>query len=99
MNAFVALTDYRWFNFLANLPKLEEVNFWQPGGGIQFKTIQPGELFLFKLHSPQNFIAGGGFFAHSSLLPVSLAWDAFGQANCTASLERNAGADRGPYPR
>jgi putative restriction endonuclease len=87
MNAFLAVTDYRWFTFLASLPKLEEINFWQPGGGIQFKAIQPGELFLFKLHSPQNFIAGGGFFAHSSLLPVSLAWDAFGQANGAATFE------------
>jgi putative restriction endonuclease len=87
MNAFLAVTDYRWFNFLASLPKLEEINFWQPGGGIQFKAIQPGELFLFKMHSPRNFIAGGGFFAHSSLLPVSLAWDAFGQANGAATFE------------
>ncbi len=88
MNAFVALTDYRWFTFLANLPKLEEINFWQPGGNRAFGAIQPNELFLFKLHSPREFIAGGGFFAHSSLLPVSLAWDAFGAANGAASLEQ-----------
>jgi putative restriction endonuclease len=88
MNAFVALTDYRWFTFLANLPKLEEINFWQPGGNRAFTAIHPNELFLFKLHSPREFIAGGGFFAHSSLLPVSLAWDAFGAANGAASLEK-----------
>jgi putative restriction endonuclease len=88
MNAFVALTDYRWFTFLANLPKLEEINFWQPGGNRAFGAIQPNELFLFKLHSPREFIAGGGFFAHSSLLPVSLAWDAFGNANGAVSLEQ-----------
>jgi putative restriction endonuclease len=87
MRAFLALTDYRWFTFLDSLPKLEEINFWQPGGSIVFKAIQPGELFLFKLHSPRNFIAGGGFFAHSSLLPLSLAWDAFGQANGAATFE------------
>jgi putative restriction endonuclease len=87
MNAFVALTDYRWFTFLASLPKLEEINFWQPGGASLFRAVQPGELFLFKLHSPRNFIAGGGFFAHSSLLPVSLAWDAFGTANGAATFE------------
>ncbi len=86
MNAFLALTDYRWFTFLANLPKLEEINFWQPGG-VAFKALKPGELLLFKLHSPRNFIAGGGFFAHSSLLPVSLAWDAFGQANGALSFD------------
>jgi putative restriction endonuclease len=88
MNAFLALTDYRWFTFLANLPKLEEINFWQPGGNRAFGAIQPNELFLFKLHSPREFIAGGGFFAHSSLLPVSLAWDAFGAANGAPSLEQ-----------
>jgi putative restriction endonuclease len=88
MNAYLALTDYRWFNFLASLPKLEEINFWQPGGASVFKAIRPGELFLFKLHSPRNFIAGGGFFAHFSQLPVSLAWDAFGQANGAVSFEQ-----------
>jgi putative restriction endonuclease len=59
MNAYLAVTDHRLFNFLANLPKLDEINFWQPGGGNLFKAVQPGELFLFKLHSPRNFIAGG----------------------------------------
>jgi putative restriction endonuclease len=88
LNAYLALTDYRWFTFLASLPKLEEINFWQPGGNRAFGAIQPNELFLFKLHSPREFIAGGGFFAHSSLLPVSLAWDAFGTANGAASLEQ-----------
>jgi putative restriction endonuclease len=88
MNTFVALTDDKWFNFLASLPRLEEINFWQPGGQRAFSAIQPSELFLFKLHSPREFIVGGGFFAHSSLLPVSLAWDAFGTANGAPSLEQ-----------
>jgi putative restriction endonuclease len=88
MNAFVALTDYRWFTFLASLPKLEEINFWQPGGNRAFTAINPNELFLFKLKSPRDFVAGGGFFAHSSLLPISLAWDAFQTANGAASLDQ-----------
>jgi putative restriction endonuclease len=87
MNAFLALTDYRWFIFLASLPRMEEINFWQPGGASVFKALQPGELLLFKLHSPRNFIAGGGFFAHFSQLPVSLAWDAFKEANGAATFE------------
>jgi putative restriction endonuclease len=37
-------------------------------------------VFLFKLHSPVDFIVGGGVFAHASILPVSPAWDAFGIA-------------------
>jgi hypothetical protein len=30
---------------------------------------------------PRDFIVGGGFFLKFSLLPTSLAWDAFGVAN------------------
>ncbi len=54
MNAFVAVTDYRWFTFLANLPKLDEINFWQPGGNRAFTAIKPSELFLFKLQKPSG---------------------------------------------
>jgi len=47
----------------------------------------PGEPFLFKLHSPNNFIVGGGHFVRSSPLPASLAWDAFGEKNGVASYQ------------
>jgi hypothetical protein len=62
------------------------VNFWQPGGRTNFRALQPGELFLFKLHAPRNFIVGGGVFARADILPVSLAWDAFGISNGAQSL-------------
>ena len=62
------------------------MNFWQPGGNRVFRALQPGELFLFKLHAPRHFVVGGGFFAHATTLPVSLAWEAFGQANGVHSL-------------
>jgi len=42
---------------------------------------------LFKLHSPLNFIAGGGFFTRFLHLPLSLAWESFGRANGVASVE------------
>ncbi len=84
----VAVTDWDWFSFLRAQPSLAEVNFWQPGGRSSFKAIQPGELFLFKLHSPRDYIAGGGLFAHASNVPLSLAWDAFGTANGATSLEQ-----------
>lgn len=87
MRAYVGVTDYDWFQLLQGQEDLEEVNFWQPGGSRQFRTISEGELFLFKLHSPRNFIVGGGFFTHSSLLPIGLAWKAFGLANGVRSLE------------
>jgi putative restriction endonuclease len=84
--AFVGVTDKEWFDFLSARPELPEINFWQPGGRSRFRALQPGDLFLFKLHSPNNVIAGGGFFATSSLLPVSLAWETFGLGNGVKSL-------------
>lgn len=86
MKAFVGITDAEWFRLLSDQTGLQEVNFWQPGGNRQFGALEVGELFLFKLHSPHDFIVGGGLFAHSSLLPVSLAWDTFGIGNGVTSL-------------
>jgi len=87
MKIYVGVTDNDWFRFLRDRPGLDEVNFWQPGGSHLFRALQPGEPFLFKLHAPENFIVGGGFFTHSSLLPTSLAWEAFGEKNGAASLD------------
>lgn len=81
----IAVTDGDWFEYLRHRPGLSEVNFWAPSGR-DFKALRPGELFLFKLHSPRNFIVGGGVFAHSNVLPCSLAWEAFQQANGAATL-------------
>jgi putative restriction endonuclease len=86
MRMFVGITDFEWYRLLAGLGNLEEVNFWQPGGTRLFRALEPGELFLFKLHAPRHSIVGGGFFGHSTLLPVDLAWDAFGQANGARTL-------------
>jgi hypothetical protein len=38
-----------------------------PGDAAPFRALQPGELFLFKLHAPLNFIVGGGVFAYQRL--------------------------------
>jgi putative restriction endonuclease len=86
VNLYVGITDYDWFRFLSALPNVDEVNFWQPGGHTNFKALQAGELFLFKLHSPRNFIVGGGVFARADILPTSLAWDSFGTSNGAASI-------------
>ena len=86
MKFYVAVTDNKWFEFLAGR-KPDEVNFWRPGGSGSFQAIPPGAPFLFKLHSPDNFIAGGGFFVKHSNLPLSLAWEAFGEKNGAASLD------------
>ena len=86
VSLYVGITDYEWFRYLSALPGVHEVNFWQPRGRTNFKALQQGELFLFKLHAPQNYIVGGGVFAHADILPVSLAWDAFGMSNGAPSL-------------
>lgn len=86
MHAFVAVTDNEWYRQLAAMSDLDEVNFWQPSGGRGFHALAPGEPLLFKLHAPEGMIAGGGFFAHHSVLPVSLAWEAFGEKNGARSL-------------
>jgi putative restriction endonuclease len=82
---FVGVTHKPWFDYLAGLSP-DEVNFWQPSGTGEFKALRPGDLFLFKLKAPWNVIAGGGVFAHASLAPLSLAWEAFGTANGNPSL-------------
>lgn len=87
VKAYVGITDTDWFELLRNRQDLEEVNFWQPGGSRRFRVLSVGELLLFKLHAPRNFIVGGGVFVHSSLLPISLAWASFGIANGVNSLE------------
>lgn len=86
MKSFVGVTDRDWFNLLSSIKAPDEVNFWQPSGNRLFKALSPGELFIFKLHYPDNFIVGGGFFAHSTLLPISLAWESFGIYNGASSL-------------
>ena len=71
MRLFVANTDVDWYRHLSRLAAapggLDEVNFWQPSGGGAFRALRPGQPFLFKLHHPENFIVGGGFFAHVQL--------------------------------
>jgi len=85
MKFWVGVTDKRWFDYLAQLGP-DEVNFWQPGGTQTFRAIEPGAPFLFKLHAPHNFVVGGGFFLRHSLLPLSLAWEVFGQKNGTPDI-------------
>ncbi len=87
MRAYVGVTDNAWFKFLAGFGGIDEVNFWQPGPH-GFKALTPGEVFLFKLHYPEHFIVGGGFFAGYSVLPCGLAWDAFGHKNGAEDFEQ-----------
>ena len=65
INLVIAVTDGDWFDVLRQQPNLGEVNFWAPSA-VNFRALQPGELFLFKLHAPRNVIVGGGIFAYRS---------------------------------
>ena len=56
---FVGVSDIDWFALLRAQPALDEMNVWQSGGRLQFKALQEGELFLFKLHAPHSFIVVG----------------------------------------
>jgi putative restriction endonuclease len=87
LKVYVGITDYDWFKLHESKPQVEEVNFWRPSSQATFKALQWGEPFLFKLHAPRNFIVGGGFFTKFLLLPVSLAWEAFGEGNGAQSLD------------
>jgi len=86
MRAFVGVTDQDWYDFLKSQPHLDEVNFWQPGGKQQFRALSRGELFLFKLHAPKDFIVGGGIFWYSTLIPINLAWESFKESNGARTL-------------
>lgn len=81
----VAVTDWDWFSFVRRLVNPPEVNFWAPSN-TRFKALQPGELFLFKLHAPRNYIVGGGVFAYNTSLPCSIAWGTFRELNGARSL-------------
>ena len=82
----MGVTDGEWYRYLAGRADLTEVNFWRPGGGRRFGAIAEGELFFFKTHHPHNRVVGGGFFSGFASLPISAAWDYFGQASRVSSL-------------
>ena len=86
MRRYVGNTDHDWFTFLRSIePAIDEVNFSWPGES-SFRALLPGAPFFFKLKSPFNAIAGFGYFAHFSILPVSLAWDVYGIGNGARSF-------------
>src|ERR1700730_12837712 len=84
VSLYIANTDNEWFDFLSTRQDLTEVNFWQPGGK-EFRAIEPGELFAFRLKSPRNRIGGFGVLSASTVLPLLVAWETFGIENGTPS--------------
>src|SRR5436305_6596300 len=86
MKFYLGVTDINLYNFLSQ-KKREDINFWQPGGNVAFKVLSIGEPFLFKLKSPINAIGGIDFFSSHTFLPISLAWEVFGNGNGCNTLE------------
>lgn len=85
MNVYVGVTDWNWYQYLRD-HNTAEVNFWKPSGQ-PFKTLQEGDLFLFKLKAAQGGkIAGGGFFVNATTTSIDWAWRAFGNENGVNNL-------------
>ena len=87
MNGYIGVTDAKWFEHLRALNAPEEINFWQPGGKVRFQQLVEGEPFFLRLKAPVNAIAGFGYFAGHSFLPIWLAWESFGENNGAGSLD------------
>jgi putative restriction endonuclease len=85
MRFWLGVTDNRWFQFVSSRG-CGEVNFWQPSAKPPFVGLPEGTPFLFKLKSPHHHIAGGGHFVRYTRLPLTTAWDVFGQENGAESL-------------
>jgi hypothetical protein len=84
MRFWVGVTTDSFFKQLKMLAPKEEVNFWRPSK-VSFKALKPGEPFLFKLHSPDDRIVGGGWFVRYEQTTVSDAWETFGTRNGATS--------------
>lgn len=85
MKYWAGVTDNRWFEFLSGR-QFDEVNFWQPSATPPFTNLEAGTPFLFKLKRPYNHIAGLGYFVKYVKLPLTMAWDVFGEKNGASSF-------------
>lgn len=102
MNGFIATTDQDWYQYLLTRPDLDEVNFWAPSGKAALKKVPFGAPFFFKLKRPYHAIGGFGYLGPITSIPLSLAWEAFGQKNgapdrttMLARIRKYRTADRG----
>lgn len=86
MKFYLGVTDNQWFTYLSKINP-EDINFWQPSGTVNFKVLQPGAPFLFKLKKPLNAIGGVGFFSSHTFLPMSIAWDTFRNRNGCSTFD------------
>ena len=88
VTAYVGVTDRDWYHFLAARPELHEANFWRPYGNRVFKALTPGEPFIFKTKAPDNQLVGGGIYEGFVALPISRAWEFFGEGNGVSNVNQ-----------
>lgn len=86
MEYWVSVTDNSWYKFLSER-NFDEVNFWSPSGTPPFTGLEAGTPFLFKLKRPNNHIAGLGYFVKYVKLPLTMAWEVFGEKNGTSNYD------------
>lgn len=93
---YVGITDTNWVSVLReeyyNRKLGKYVNFWTPGTR-EFKAIEPGDMFLFKLHNRKSTgengeIVGGGYFSYYEKLSILDAWEKYGRGNGRDSLQQ-----------
>lgn len=84
MHGTIAVTDYEWYDFLAQRPAAE-VNFWAPSDRRPFMAPEFSPYF-FKLKAPHRAIGGFAYFVKWSSLPDWLAWECFLDGNGSATL-------------
>ena len=80
MKFYVAVTTDDFFYRLRDEGSHKPLNFWRPTTR-SFRVLKRGEPFLFKLHSPKDFIVGGGIFSEFKVLTASEAWGEYGTRN------------------
>jgi len=84
MKFYVGVTNNDWFYQLRDEGAEEPINFWRPTTR-RFRSLEFGDFFLFKLHSPKDYVVGGGTYADFKVLTASSAWQEFGVRNGTPS--------------
>lgn len=91
---YVGITHTDWFLQLkddfANKKVERYINFWTPGTK-EFKAIEEGNLFLFKLHNNKlrkenGQIVGGAYYSHFEIKSIEEAWEEYGRGNGRESL-------------
>lgn len=89
---YVGITDFDWLSFLSAEKKGldSSINFWTPGT-TNFKALNEGDYFLFKLHNKKNSIehgeiVGGGIFDSFQVMTIEDAWNKFGYGNGCHSI-------------